>query len=101
MLYIIALLNSQQLIKLLCSLKAFIFKQYIQNKNKQYSITNYKPCDSNGHTYNMTLYFSNDRKNMTLSMTPTPANVTRLNARLENVGHSTNGKLLPISSVTL
>ena len=35
----------------------------------------------------MNVYFSNDRKDVTLSMTPTPANVTRLNERLQNVGH--------------
>jgi hypothetical protein len=35
----------------------------------------------------MNVYFRNDRKDVTLSMTPTPANVTRLTERLENVGH--------------
>jgi len=35
----------------------------------------------------MNMYFGNDRKDVTLSMTSTPANVTRLTERLENVGH--------------
>jgi hypothetical protein len=64
-----------------------IFKQYILNKHKQYGITNYKPFDSKGHMYNMTVYLGNNRKGANLSMTATPAIVTRLTARLENVGH--------------
>jgi len=35
----------------------------------------------------MNVYFDNDRKDATLSMTPTPANLARLTERLENVGH--------------
>jgi len=35
----------------------------------------------------MDMHFGNDRKDVTLSMTPTAANVTRLTERFENVGH--------------
>jgi len=37
--------------------------------------------------YNMDMHFGNDRKDVTLSVTPTAANVTRLTERFENVGH--------------
>jgi hypothetical protein len=58
-----------------------IFKQHILNEHKQYRITNYKPCDSQGHMYNMTVYLGNDRKGGTPSVTATPAGTARLNCK--------------------
>jgi hypothetical protein len=90
--YIIAQLNGEQLINLLyCYTIRVIFKKHIL-----YGITNYyKPCDSKGNTYNVTLHFGNDRKHVTLKMTPTAANVTRLTVKLENVGHKLHMENFP------
>jgi len=38
-----------------------IFRQYIPKKHKCFGKELYKPCDSKGHTYNMTVYLDKDR----------------------------------------
>jgi hypothetical protein len=38
-----------------------IFRQCIPNKHRRFGIERYKPCYSEGHTYNMTAYLGKDR----------------------------------------
>jgi hypothetical protein len=63
-----------------------IYKRYIPKKQKVWDKI-YKICDSLGYTYNMTVYFGEDRKLVTPTMTATHATVTGLTGRIENLGH--------------
>ena len=50
-----------------------VFKQYIPKKHKWFGMELYKPRDSKGYAYNMTVYLGKDRKHATPSMTVTCA----------------------------
>jgi hypothetical protein len=48
----------------------------------------YQLCDSKRYTYNMTAYLGKDREHVTATMTATYVIVTKLTARIENVGYN-------------
>jgi len=59
-----------------------IFKQYIPKKPKRFGIKIFKPCDSNGYTYDMTVYLGKDGQCMAQHVT-----VTELTRKIERRGY--------------
>ena len=64
-----------------------LFKQYIPKKRKRFGIKMFKLCDSNGYTYDMSVYLGKDRQRATQHLTATHATVTNLTRGVEGFGH--------------
>ncbi|PSN35194.1 PiggyBac transposable element-derived protein 4, partial [Blattella germanica] len=64
-----------------------IFRQYIPKKHKRFGIKLYKICDSNGYTYDMTVYLGKQRDNATPQISATHGTVLQLTSKVEGVGH--------------
>jgi len=63
-----------------------IFRKYIPNKRKRFSIKIYKLCDESGYTYDMRVYLGRD-SHSTNDMTATDKTVRYLTCRVEGLGH--------------
>jgi hypothetical protein len=64
-----------------------VFKEYIPKKRKRFGIKMFKLRDSNGYTYDTSVYLGKERQRATQHLTATHATVTNLTRGVQGFGH--------------